>query len=66
MRVHYDQAADALYLRLNESPIKDSEEVRPGLVVDFDANDQVVGIELRRVSIQAPSANLKEISVQVA
>ena len=66
MRVRYDQATDALYVRLDESAVAESEEVRPGLVLDFDERDQVVGIELRRVSKQSPGAKLKEISVQVA
>jgi uncharacterized protein YuzE len=66
MRVRYDQAADALYLRLDESPIVESEEVRPGIVLDFNDREQVVGIELRRVSERTPGANLKEIDVEVA
>ena len=43
MKIHYDPAADALYLRLDESRIVESEEVRPGVVLDYDKDDQVVG-----------------------
>lgn len=46
MKIHYDPAADALYFRLDESRIVESEEVRPGFVLDFDKDDQVVGIEM--------------------
>ncbi|MBA2753783.1 MAG: DUF2283 domain-containing protein, partial [Chloroflexia bacterium] len=35
-----------LYLRLDESPVIESEEVRPGVVLDFNADDQVVGFEI--------------------
>jgi uncharacterized protein YuzE len=66
MRVRYDQAEDALYLRLDESAIVESEEVRPGVVIDFNDLEQIVGIELRRVSERSPGANLKQIDVQVA
>jgi uncharacterized protein YuzE len=66
MRIRYDQTEDALYLRLDESAIVESEEVRPGVVIDFNDLEQIVGIELRRVSEQSPGANLKQIDVQVA
>lgn len=36
MRMRYDQKSDALHLRHGESKIIDSEEVQPGIVLDFD------------------------------
>jgi len=66
MKVHFDEQADALYLRLDESAIVDSEEVKPGIVIDFDANDQVVGIEILRVKQRVPLANLKQLLFEVA
>lgn len=46
MRLHYDEKTDALYFRLDDSQIVQSEEVEPGVVLDFNAENQVVGIEL--------------------
>ena len=46
MRVRMDEAADALYIRLEESPIVESEEVSPGVILDFDEAGRVVGIEM--------------------
>ena len=66
MKVHFDEKADALYLRLDDSAIIDSEEVRPGIVLDFNADNQVVGIEILRVKDRVPSANLKQIQFEVA
>lgn len=66
MKVHFDEAADALYLRLDDSPIVQSEEVHPGIVLDFSAANQVVGIEILRVKNRVPSANLKQIQFEVA
>lgn len=54
MKVHYDPEADAIYLRLDDSPIVESEEVRPGVVLDFDANDQIVGIDLVMAEVSVP------------
>jgi uncharacterized protein YuzE len=49
MKVHFDEKADALYLRLDDSKIIESEEVQPGIVLDFNESKQVVGIEILRV-----------------
>jgi len=46
MRIHYDAKVDALYLRLDDSKVVESEEVKPGIVLDFNAKKQVVGIEV--------------------
>lgn len=46
MKVRYDPEADALYLRLADASVADSEEVRPGIVLDFDADGRVVAIEI--------------------
>ena len=66
MRVHFDEDADALYLRLDDSTIVDSEEVHPGIVLDFNADEQVVGIEFLGLKRRVPTANLKQILVEVA
>lgn len=49
MRLHYDEKADALYLRLDDSKIEDSQEVQPGIVFDFNAAKHVVAIEVLRL-----------------
>lgn len=46
MRVTYDPEADILYLRLSEAEIVDSESIEPNLVVDRDADDRIVGVEI--------------------
>ena len=66
MKVHFDEKADAIYLRLADSPIVDSEEVHPGIVLDFNGANQVVGIEILRASNHVPVANLKQIQFGVA
>jgi uncharacterized protein YuzE len=46
MKTHYDPEADALYVRFAEKPIVESEEVADGVVLDFDAEGRIVGIEV--------------------
>ncbi|MGB8342717.1 MAG: DUF2283 domain-containing protein [Chthoniobacterales bacterium] len=50
MRLTIDPKADALYLRLNEAQIVDSEQVGAGVVLDYDAQDNVVGVEMLNLS----------------
>ena len=66
MKVHVDQEADALYPRLDDSAVVESEEVRPGVVLDFDADHRVVDIELLNVRDRLPAANLRQIQSEVA
>ena len=37
MTLKVDEKADALYLRLDESKIMESDEVSPGVILDFNA-----------------------------
>ena len=66
MKVQFDQKADAIYFRLNESPIVESEEVRPGVILDFNDKDQVVGIELLSIKGRVPVEMLRQLSFEVA
>jgi uncharacterized protein YuzE len=64
--MHYDEKVDALYLSLDDSKVVESEEVKPGIVLDFNAENQVVGIEVLDLRKRVPSANLKELLFDVA
>jgi uncharacterized protein YuzE len=61
-----DEEADALYIRFDEATIVESEEVSPGIVLDFDANGRVVGFEMLGVRQRFPSADLSRVEVEVA
>jgi uncharacterized protein YuzE len=58
MKVKLDKDDDALYFRLQSGAIIESEEVRPGVILDFDENDRVIGVEFLRVSERASSEDL--------
>jgi len=66
MKVHFDEKADALYVRLDDSKIIESEEVQPGIVLDYNEHNQLVGIEILRVQSRVPLANLKQMQFEVA
>ena len=54
MKLHYDPEADALYVRFSDQKILESEEVRPGLILDFDEEGRIVAIEMLDVRKQMP------------
>jgi uncharacterized protein YuzE len=66
MKVHFDEKTDALYFRLDDSKIIESEEVKPGIILDFNEKNQVVGIEILNVKKRVPEASLKEMKFEVA
>jgi len=50
MKVHFDDETNALYLRLDEAKVVESEQVAPGVIVDFDRKERVVGLEVLALS----------------
>jgi uncharacterized protein YuzE len=66
MRLHVDKEADALYLRLDDSKIIESEEVSSGVVLDFNDLNQVVGVEFLHLSKRAPKLDLRELQFHAA
>jgi uncharacterized protein YuzE len=66
MRLRVDQENDALYLRLDESRIMESEEVQPGVVLDFDENGKVVGVEIMGLKDRVPIEALRQLHFEAA
>lgn len=63
MKVHYDPETDTLTIRLREARIKESDEVRDGLVVDFGYDGGVVRFEVLRASKVVEKANEMQFAV---
>jgi uncharacterized protein YuzE len=66
MTIKVDKESDALYFRLAENRIAESEEVRPGVILDFDENGNVVGVELLGISARASKEELSTMHFQAA
>lgn len=65
MRVKVDLESDALYFRLCEDPIEESEEVAPGIVVDYNKQGKVVGIEILGIKDRIPQKELSYVKVDL-
>jgi uncharacterized protein YuzE len=57
MRIDYDQDHDTVYIRLHETPATaESDEIEPGVIVDYGPDGQVVGFELLDAQQRGPWA----------
>lgn len=63
MKIEYDPKADAMYIRLIAGTVVESDELRPGVVFDFDANGRVLGIEMLDVSKRTD--NPRELAMEL-
>jgi uncharacterized protein YuzE len=61
MRLKIDNKNDALYFRLDETSVIESEEIRPGVILDYDKDGNVIGIEILGSSKRIPAENLKSL-----
>jgi len=52
MRIKYDQLADAMYITLNENQVARTKALGETVAIDFDADDNIIGLELLWVSHQ--------------
>ena len=59
-----DKEADALYLRLDDTPIVESEEVSPDVVLDHNESKEVVGEDMLHLSKRSSNLNLSALQFE--
>lgn len=50
MKIEFDPIADALYIELADGDVERTEEIGPGVILDYDASGNVMGIEMLYIS----------------
>lgn len=65
MRVKVDMESNALYFRLSEEEIVESEETSPGVILDYDEDGRVVGIEILNIKNQFSIEELSNMEVEM-
>ncbi|MBU4225536.1 MAG: DUF2283 domain-containing protein [Chloroflexi bacterium] len=65
MRLKVDKENDALYFRLDEEAIVESEEVQDGIILDFDQEGRVVGFEILSLSSRIAPEKLRVLQFEV-
>ena len=46
MKVRYDEETDTLTVILRDAPVAESDETRPGVILDYDAEGNLVSLEV--------------------
>ncbi len=64
MKISYDPHADAVYLRFAKGKVTRTEEVRDGVIVDYDEAGRIAGIEILHASQTLPDAALKDLAAR--
>ena len=62
MRITYDEEADALYISLKEVSCYKSDEIKEGLILDYDERENLIGIEILGASDYLSSEELTTLS----
>jgi uncharacterized protein YuzE len=65
MRLKVDLESDTLNFRLNANAIVDPEEVRPGIMFDFDKDGQVVGVEFLGIRERTSARELASLNFEI-
>ena len=60
MKLNYYPETDSLYIDLSEKPSIDSKEISEGIVLDYDADGNLVGIDIDNAS---KKVHLKELTL---
>jgi uncharacterized protein YuzE len=64
MKIKHDPQADALYIQLSSSPVAETDEVAPGVIVDYNQDHGLVGIEILSVSQRAEMPDLANLVLE--
>ena len=64
MKIEYSKEADALYVYFKEAYVTKSKEVEDGVIIDFDENGQLIGIEVLDVSNRFSLSDIVNVSIE--
>ena len=63
MRVTYDPEVDVLRILLSDSPIEESDQDKPGVILDYDKDGNIVGLEILDASKRVSNPRSVEYAV---
>ncbi len=64
MKLKVNKESDTLYFRLDEAAVVESEEVQPGVILDYDKENRVVGFEILGISTRVSAENLRTLQFE--
>ncbi|MCG3112707.1 MAG: DUF2283 domain-containing protein [Candidatus Manganitrophus sp. SB1] len=63
MKVKYDQEVDVLTIQFSSAPVEESDEDKPGIILDYDKDGNVVGIEILNASKRMENPRALEYAI---
>ena len=63
MKAVYDAATDTLTLELSDHAVVESDEGKPGVILDYDADGNLVGVEILDASTRVTEARSMQFQV---
>ena len=63
MRVTYDPEVDVLRIVFRDAEIEESDEDKPGVILDYDTEGRIVGLEILDASGQVANPRAVEYAV---
>ncbi|MGD0459389.1 MAG: DUF2283 domain-containing protein [Terriglobia bacterium] len=63
MKVTYDPEVDVLRILLSDAPIEESDEDKPGVILDYDKDGNIVGLEILEASKRIANPRSVEYAV---
>ncbi len=63
MKVTYDAEVDVLRILLSNAPIEESDEDKPGVILDYDKDGNIVGLEILEASKRTANPRSAEYAV---
>jgi uncharacterized protein YuzE len=66
MKVTYDPEVDVLRIVFRDAPVQESDEDKPGVILDFDAAGEVIGMEILNASVRTDNPRSVDFAVLTA
>ena len=63
MKVTYDAEVDVLRIVFRDGPVHESDESKPGVILDYDAGGQVISLEILDASTQVAEPRVVELAL---
>ncbi len=65
MKIEYDRQADALYIRFQSGKVKESTQIREGIILDIALDGSLFGLEILDVSRRIPESGLTSLEANL-
>jgi uncharacterized protein YuzE len=63
VKVTYDPEVDVLRILLSDAPVEESDEDKPGVILDYDKDGNIVGLEILEASKRTSNPRSVEYAV---